>query len=336
MLHGIAYQQTLAILMYHGVTLPEIPMRDWCFIDFSRFVQQMKYLKKYFDVLSISEALQALRRGAIQRPTAVLTFDDGYQNTFDLIVPVLKHLRLPATIFLCTDLVDSSETVWFCRLLEAFSETPRQSLDWKGRRIPLATASARIAAAGALQEELKRLSPLQLKDEMRELAMSLQYDIERPIERSSPFRILDSASIRSMAATGLIEFGAHTGSHAILSKLPLEEKRSEIARSVRAVGSLTGHGCDYFAYPNGTRNDYDVDSINCLREMEIRAAFTTVQEPNTVNTSSLELRRYGIGSNISMAEFQFSVHHLRALYQRWTHSNQPGDPESAHLPLSVA
>jgi peptidoglycan/xylan/chitin deacetylase (PgdA/CDA1 family) len=318
LLHGLAYPQTLTVLMYHGVVESDAGTPDWCFLRVDRFRKQMEYVKRNFDVLPLSEALGRLQAGHLHRPLAALTFDDGYQSTFDLARPILNSLRLAATVFLCTDLVGSDETVWFCHLLQGLSETRRQSIYWRGNLVPLEGVQARRDAASMFQEELKKLPPTQLKAAMGDISRSLGCKSTNAVDVGSPYRMLDAPSIERMCEEGLIDFGAHTGSHAILSKLPALEKQDEISRSVGAVEKLTGSRCQYFAYPNGTRRDFDGASIDMVRQLGMRAAFTTIHGPNTAHTPPFEMLRYGIGADISMPEFQFSVHHLRALRQRWS------------------
>src|SRR5262249_12579235 len=84
-----------------------------------------------------------------------------------------------------------------------------------------------------------------------DILRQLGVDTDRPIEPDSPYRILSSDSIKTMASTRLIEFGAHTHHHAILSLLPRKQQIEEISQSIEAVQEITGRPCEYFAYPNG-------------------------------------------------------------------------------------
>jgi peptidoglycan/xylan/chitin deacetylase (PgdA/CDA1 family) len=109
--------------------------------------------------------------------------------------------------------------------------------------------------------------------------------------------------MREMLHSGLVEFGAHTGSHAILSKLTPAEQRDEIGRSIREVSTVTGRPCHLFAYPNGTFEDYDGSTLAILREAGISVAVTAEKGSNDRATPPLELRRYAIGGEPSMRGF---------------------------------
>jgi peptidoglycan/xylan/chitin deacetylase (PgdA/CDA1 family) len=133
--------------------------------------------------------------------------------------------------------------------------------------------------------------------------------------------MLSSDSIKTMASTGLIEFGGHTHHRAILMLLSRKQQIEQISRSIEAVQEVTGRPCEYFAYPNGQPQDYDTDIIRLLKSHKIRGAVTGIPEPNDRTTPVMELRRYGIGFDTTLAYFQLKAHHLIAHARRLISAN---------------
>jgi peptidoglycan/xylan/chitin deacetylase (PgdA/CDA1 family) len=287
--------------MYHAVVRSPLEVPDWCFLDEAAFRSQVHYLKQHFDVLPLSEAVARLSSGALQRPTVAITLDDGFQNNHEVAFPILREAGLPATVFLVTGLVDSDDTIWFCRVNRAVAAATAPWFEWEGRRFNLAGPAAKAESSHLIQERLKRFPHPELLSQLRQVVLALGDDPDRPIEAGSPFRILNREAIAEMAASGLIEFGAHTRSHAILSRLPPEARRDEIEQSLSAILKLTGRRCELFAYPNGTGHDYDVESIRILEANGVRAAVTVTWGANDRATPTLELRRYGVGPDWSVA-----------------------------------
>lgn len=311
LLHRAAPRGRLTIVMYHAVVPRPLPVEDWCFLDLGSFRQQAEYLGRHFEILFLSEAALRLRRGAIRRPTAVLTFDDGFQNNRDVVLPILQDRGLPATVFLTTGLLGTDETVWYCRLNRALGATTKRRFDWDGETFDLSVPGAKAQAARAIQARLKALAHPQLLAELRGILHELGEAPERTIEADSPYRMLGREAAAEMAGSGLVEFGAHTHGHAILARLSPEERDLEIGRSLAAVQDLTGCPCRLFSYPNGRAEDYDAATIEALRERGVAAAVTTVAGPNDERTPALELNRYGIGAGVTMTQFQLMVHHWR-------------------------
>jgi peptidoglycan/xylan/chitin deacetylase (PgdA/CDA1 family) len=310
LLHRLAYPDRLTVIMYHGITKDSLVVEDWCFVDEHSFRLQMDYLKKHFDIVFLSQAVERMGGEGIRRPTAVITFDDGYQNNFDVAFPILRKERIPATIFLTTGLINTDDTVWYGRLNLALSRTQRTHMEWNGFRFDLSRSDLKAKASAAIQESLKRLEHPKLIAAIRRMILELGDDPEGSITDGSPFRMLDKKAIGEMAASGLIEFGAHTHHHSILSRLFNGERENEIKQSIDVVYELSGYPCKYFAYPNGRVEDYNSETIKDLKAHGVQIAVTTISGPNDRMTPAMELRRYGIGANLPMAEFQLMVHHF--------------------------
>jgi peptidoglycan/xylan/chitin deacetylase (PgdA/CDA1 family) len=294
--------------MYHAIIRSPLKVADWCFLDESSFRIQVKYLKEHFDVVHLTEAVTRMRGGTVQRPTAVITLDDGFRNNYEVAFPILRAEKLPATIFVTTGLVGTDDTVWFCRLNHALASTSKCLLEWEENRFDISAAEAKCKVAAIIQAKLKAYPHPQLLDELRKIILLLGNDPDCPIEIDSPFRMLSQEAIAAMTATGLVEVGAHTRSHAILSLLSPQERQAEIEQSLDAVRKLTGRPCSLFAYPNGRREDYDQDSICILKTLGVHACVTAIEGLNDGMTSPMELRRYGVGGDLTMNDFELLVH----------------------------
>lgn len=307
--HRLMPRQRVTILMYHAVVTSPLAVPDWSFLDERIFRLQLEYLARHFDVVPLSEAVRRLRQRTVRRPTAVLTFDDGFQSVHDVALPVLKRMGLPAAVFVVSGLVDTDDTPWYCRLNRALAAATRRSLEWRDESFDLDGALARMHAGAILQRRLEELPYPLLMHELAALVGALGDDAQRPIGPGSPYRVLGPRELEALARSGLFEVGAHGASHAILSLLPPEDREREIVESVQTVARLTGRACRFFSYPSGRAGDYDGGVRRTLGELGIEAAVTGVAGANVPTTPRLELRRHGVGADTSMAEFQLMVHH---------------------------
>jgi peptidoglycan/xylan/chitin deacetylase (PgdA/CDA1 family) len=303
------FRRKVAILMYHGVVRTPLDVPDWCFLSERDFSRQMQYLRRNFKVVSLAEAAVNLRENRINEPTAVITFDDGYQNVYDVAYPILSRFGLPATVFLNTAFINTANTIWSCVLNKAISETTLQTFVWNGQVYNLNSTASKARTSEKLQSALKQFPHQELLEKLAEIREAL--DIHTPTEVSgdSHFRMLDSQSIAEMVDSGLIEFGAHTANHTILTCVDKEFAQQEIASSIEDTQKLTDKPCRLFAYPNGRAQDYNEAVIQLLDSAGIEAAVTTREGPNTVSTPPLELRRYCIGAGDSLLRFILQLHH---------------------------
>lgn len=73
------------VLYYHGVKKHQI----------DEFQRQIAWLNSHYEVISLRTATMAAWKGRC----ACITFDDGLDNVRQNALPVLRELRLPATVF---------------------------------------------------------------------------------------------------------------------------------------------------------------------------------------------------------------------------------------------
>src|SRR5271157_646480 len=87
------------ILTYHSISEGDSPLE----VSPSLFAEQMEWLRANVRVAPLGEVVGALTEGKpLPQRTVVLTFDDGYSDFYSSAAPVLRRLKLPATIFVPT------------------------------------------------------------------------------------------------------------------------------------------------------------------------------------------------------------------------------------------
>jgi peptidoglycan/xylan/chitin deacetylase (PgdA/CDA1 family) len=154
------------ILTYHSICRGQSPTQ----VSPSLFVEQMEWLHDNVRVAPLREVVSALvQRVAWPERTVVLTFDDGYQNFYSRAAPVLRRLKLPATIFLPTG---------FCAALDRRTEknswNPESSmLDW-GQVTDLSREGFEIGAHSVSHSDLTALATEDARSEIRNSKVELE------------------------------------------------------------------------------------------------------------------------------------------------------------------
>jgi len=91
-------QYPIVILTHHLVS--DRPHRMG--IPTESFLRQVQFLQRHYRIVSLSEAIELLKSGRVERPTIVLTFDDGYADNFVSLRAVADETRIPLTLFIAT------------------------------------------------------------------------------------------------------------------------------------------------------------------------------------------------------------------------------------------
>lgn len=150
--------EPIQILFYHRVS-DEHP-NPWT-IGRKAFADQMSWLASRFDVVSLAEAQRRIVRGKNHRPTAVITFDDGYADNMDYAVPLLLEQKLPFTYFVTTGNVLSGQP--FPHDVELGTPLPPNS---PAEIRSLARAGVELGAHTRTHADLAKVDSLQLIDEI--------------------------------------------------------------------------------------------------------------------------------------------------------------------------
>ncbi len=307
-LHKTFFHNHLVITGYHSVLPSPFNFRDWCVIDLALFRKQLLYLRKHFDLLPFSEAVEKCLQGKLNKTAAVITFDDGYQNNYDIAFPLLKELNIPATIFLTTGFINTAKTHWSCRINETLAKTKYKEISWKKCTYRLDTAKDKTVASLSIRNDLKQLTHRKIESEVKQVIEILGEKPTLYTDKHSPFRMLDIQSIKKMQQSGLITFGAHTHSHPILNLLNRTDQFKQISRSLKNVEEFTGERCKIFSYPNGRKEDYSKETVELLKQCGVKLAVTTIDAHNHRSTPPLELRRIVVGGYWKMRKFMKAVH----------------------------
>ena len=278
----------LRILAYHRVAgLRDTPVLDSRTVSATPegFARQMQHLARFYRVVSMAEVLEAAEKGGeLPKRAVLITFDDGYADFAGIAWPILKQLRLPATMFVPTAYPDHSERVfWWDRLYQAFAATLRVEINVPALgRLPLLRADERRRSLRAIQNYLTTIA----QGEAMRLVDSLCKELGPTWVRGGS--VLSWEQLRQLAKEGLT-LGAHTRTHAIMTKVAPEQMREEVQGAQEDLQREIGACLPIFCYPNGNHND---TVVAVLREQGIRLAFTTLSGPNEFGTTDpLRLHR---------------------------------------------
>lgn len=280
--------------MYHRVNEANVDPWSLC-VSPHNFAQHMEIVRRYFRPTGLQELVQSYRNGNIPNRGVTVTFDDGYADNLHRARPVLERNNIPATVFLTAGHLGRQREFWWDELgrvlLKPGTLPEKLSLGLNGsiHRWELETASdyseddhwldrnrtasggkpgSRLALYHSLWGFLRPLSDVDREKLLGEiLAWAGAESICRPTHH-----ILTREEVVALARGGLIEVGAHTVSHPLLSAFPPVLQRAEIQRSKAELEELLDRRVTSFAYPYGGRSDYTAATVTLVREAGFRCA----------------------------------------------------------------
>lgn len=285
------------ILMYHRVT--ELAADPWGLCVSPRhFAEHLEVLREHAVPLRLTRFAEDLARGYIQKRAVVITFDDGYGDNVEQAFPLLERHGLPATLFVTTGILEDRREFWWDELEQLLLQSNRlppnlrltiggktstwklggdadyRSPDvWRNRHWRTWQAAPTRRHQTYLSQ-WKRLFELPLT-EKRSALEDLFAQAGMAPGRRLTHRTVSAAEIAGLAQSDLVEIGAHTVTHAALSRLCAAEQWREIDQSKKHLEEVLGARVTSISYPHG---DYDKKTLGILRRVGFECACTTAQK----------------------------------------------------------
>ena len=260
----------LSVFIFHRVLaepdqlLPDVPTAEY-------FDQILGWIKAWFDVLPLTEAVVRLKGGCLPPRAAAITFDDGYADNFHVALPLLEKHNLNATLFVATGFLDGG-IMWNDALIEAVRLAPGLELDFHDATLGqyrIESVSDKQRSIGALIRHGKYLEFQPRLDFVAKCVKKTGVTLPSNL-------MMTSDELRKWRQAGM-EVGGHTVHHPILARLSEAEAMEEIREGKRQLEEVICEPVHLFAYPNGRPgSDYLTEHVRMVREAGFRAAVSTV------------------------------------------------------------
>lgn len=236
----------VVILTYHRVVtdreIAEQSIQPGMYVTRDVFAAQMRFLAQHFTVLSFSELLTLWDEERWDAGTryCVVTFDDGWLDNYLYAFPVLSTSHIPATVFLPTGFIGTSDWFWPEKIAwlagqsvrRPYAERVHMQIELRNRLGWIGVERDFEGQDGidALIEFGKRQSQEWITAFTESWAELLGE--EWPTDR----QIVTWDEVRDMSAAGIV-FGSHSVSHRLLPTLSKRKsERKWLSRGRRCPG----------------------------------------------------------------------------------------------------
>ena len=304
-------QGKAVILTYHRVLsekeLSEQFVQPGMYVRDDVFEMQMRFLREHFEILSFSELLSLWKNKLWDKRTryCVITFDDGWLDNYLYAYPILKKYQIPATIFLPTGFIGTSEWFWPDRigylLARYVKASVQQPLDFLCDRYPLLKRARGdgVEQINSIIETCKELPEEEIERMIEEMSQELGLD-------SPPGRIvMNWSEVEKMSASG-VSFGSHSATHKILTTISTKDVENELKVSLKTLKRENVTAVPVFCYPNGNFTHTIAEQV---KEAGYEAAVTVRFGFETQKPANLfELKRIGVHNDITSTVPLFSWH----------------------------
>jgi peptidoglycan/xylan/chitin deacetylase (PgdA/CDA1 family) len=260
----------VVVLSYHGVSEAKEREDPISFpllhFEAAEFEAHCRFIREACTPISLSQWFEAANGGDPLPPRSVLvTFDDGYRSVLTVAHEILSRYEIPAVAFVSTEPVEQTELLWFDAVYRAQGEDAVEAM----KTLPF-------------DEWRKRASAIATRAQTTDL--------------NAPMNV---GQVQKLAEGGLVEVGAHTMSHLILTQANVATQLGEIRGSKQKLESWTQKPVRAFAYPNG---DFNTETMHLVRQAGFNCAFTATEGYAPADSLTFAIPRFMMLSAVGVEE----------------------------------
>ena len=307
-------RQRALVLLYHRVTsLRSDP--QWLCVASSLFAEHLQIVRQHYTPMRLEQLDRLGQQAALPRPGVVITFDDGYPDNLYEAKPLLERHDMPATVFVATAGLEGKREFWWDEL-EALVLEP--AILPEALSITIGARTCSWCASGGESSAAPEHGPSKLwtvadtydptpRHRLYRELVGLLHGLDgagreakldelaswagmtRGVRASH--RPMRPEEVVALAQGGLVEIGAHTVHHLVLSALPASSQAEEIETSKRTLEDIAGTSIQSFSYPFGTPHDYTSETVRLVKSAGFCRACSNFSGFVTARTPVFELPR---------------------------------------------
>jgi peptidoglycan/xylan/chitin deacetylase (PgdA/CDA1 family) len=316
LLEGLAARRPgLIVFTYHRIAEPAADLFYDPVISATpeSFRAQVDWLSGSVRILTLSEAMERIASPTPwQEPAALVTFDDGYRDNFEIAAPILRDRGIPATFFLPTAFVESPRLPWWDEVACIIKQTRVRRLELprgpdnggedRAGRTPLTIDMDAAPRSAAIRAIIAAFLDETISDErwfLERLAERADVALDRETMARALFADWDQVRQLTGPDAGL-SIGSHGQSHRKLAGLDGDSQRRELAGSKQILEDRLGREVAVLAYPYGWPGTYTAETKALAVEAGYRAAFSSLEGIDRQDAfDPFEIRRLGVGTGDS-------------------------------------
>ena len=285
----------LPILMYHYVRPLSKRMSDRHHVlDLELFDQQLDVMTKKYQFVLGDDLLGLKNDGAARENQIWLTFDDGYRDCIDYVLPSLLKRKATGTFYIPTEAIFERKLldVNKIHILLSADVTPKEIVKISGQYFSEMGLDAILEVSfhelftkygvanlwnDSETEFIKKLFQKLIPTDIRKKYLAKVFN--QIVKRSESSWVdefyLSPDDVQTLVECGM-EIGSHGHSHEWLAEMTKDGQRDELTKSFAYLDNAVKDGKSRsMCCPFGSYND---DTLNILRSLDVQTAVLNRQQ----------------------------------------------------------
>jgi len=247
------------ILCYHGVsTHPDFRVNNR-HMDVKQFERDILFLRKHFEIVSLRTIFE---KNGIRsaKPLLSITFDDGYQNNFENVLPLAEKYNIPVTFFIITAGLYDPEFITWYDLVDFVKLSSIPEIEFDDSIFLRMHDGSYQCKNTSIEDYIKSMN------RAREKALENLYNVYRQkVDKCKRilqeyWKLVSKEMLKRNVGNKWLTIGSHTHLHFNLGNNNKELIIAELNQSMKSIEEITGLFINSIAFPDGSYND-DVKNL---------------------------------------------------------------------------
>lgn len=255
----------LRMVLYHGIGDGNDPCFKYLSDEISEviFEKHMRYLSYNYNILSLEDSIHKLLKEQYdnERPICSISFDDGLRSVFLKAYPILKRLKIPATVFLNTAVIGNRGMTYLHLLNFMFSKFGVSEITallnrFKELNLPAVPTDGIVSLEWYINNYEENSSNMLLE----KITIHLGLEVEKIAAEENIY--MHWNEIEEMQQNGFT-FCSHTHNH---TPLALLKKKISIGNEIQKSYTILQNNeknLTFVSFPFGMRKYYGDAAIKC-------------------------------------------------------------------------
>jgi peptidoglycan/xylan/chitin deacetylase (PgdA/CDA1 family) len=239
------------ILIYHGICKHDHTRFNPIFLTAKTFEKQLKLFKKHCNIITLDDYYN--KRFSDDKFNICITFDDGYANNYQYVLPSLEKHNVPATFFV-TGITNEGYDILWNDFLGIVSKYGPEKIIYK----------TELYYKGAHNQYFSAENHIALKDKLRKGGFVEKADMMKILYPVVPFKNdewntdywlqMTKGQIKELAASPYAQIGAHGYYHNDLALINIEDAFNEMVQVKQYLETIIEKPVISIAFPYGSYN----------------------------------------------------------------------------------
>jgi|TARA_B100001741_G_C16513670_1_gene581072 peptidoglycan/xylan/chitin deacetylase (PgdA/CDA1 family) len=299
----------IKIIMYHYVRpIKGTKYNDIKGLELENFKHQLDFLNKEYNIITAEEVIDAVKnKKKLINKACWLTFDDGYKDHIEYVMPELRKRNLQGTFFIPTSVITEKNKILNVNsihyILANTSDKNKLISELNNQCSKFGYSESEInfywdkyakpnrfdiAEVIYIKRMLQHVLPENIRDKITNTMFEKFMDLSK--EEFSSKIYMNKEDLLSLLKNKMF-IGSHGSNHYWLNKIKLEDQEKDIQSSLDFLSNIGVSISDWImCYPYGA---YNLDTLKILKKKSCAIGVTTKTAVADLSKfNSLELPRF--------------------------------------------